>query len=346
MLVAEQAVLLEQQAAETQRRQVHSLLQNVNQAVAGNLGTCIDIKGEDSLGQIGQGLERLLGSLDHAFREIGLNTHTLATAASELAITSRELNDDAAETSTRIGQVATSANVINTGVQSTAASTEQMNAAIREVARCASDAVTVGQDAVMLAEQANTTVQQLSASSLGIGDVLKVITSIAEQTNLLALNATIEAARAGDAGKGFAVVANEVKELAKETARATDEISSRIVTIQTDAGNARDVISRIGEIIKQIDNYQNTVAAAVEEQTATTREIANAVQDSATGSASINDHIADIVSRAQGTKRSVEQVGHSAESLHEIASRVKSLVEVYQRRERPMISADRTWLAA
>ena len=330
LAIAEQAVLQEQQAAENLRRQVNSLLHNVNEAVAGNLCTSIEVKGEDSLGQIGQGLERLLGSLNHAFSEIGHNTNTLAEAASELAITSRKLNDDAAETSSRIEQVANSAIDINNGVQSTAASTEEMNAAIREVARCASDAVTVGQDGVELAEQANTTVQQLSMSSTGIGDVLKVITSIAEQTNLLALNATIEAARAGDAGKGFAVVANEVKELAKETARATDEISSRIATIQTDAGNAEDVISRIGEIIKQIDSYQTTVAAAVEEQTATTREIANAVQDSATGSASINDHIADIVGRAESSKRSVQQVGLSVESLDEIASRVKSLVQVYQ----------------
>ena len=327
---ANEAVRQEQEAAETLQRQVASLLENVHQAESGNLTTRIDVIGNDSLGQVGQGLQRLLHSLSGAFREIGANTYTLAEAASELALTSRELGEDAAETSQRVERVVGSAGSINIGVQSTAAATEQMNAAIREVSRCASEAVKVGQDAVALASQANATVQQLGTSSTGIGDVLKVITSIAEQTNLLALNATIEAARAGDAGKGFAVVANEVKELAKETARATDEISTRIAAIQADASNAGSVIAQITDIIAQIDNYQTTVAAAVEEQTATTREISENVNTSAQGSNEINHHIADILARVENTKCGTEQVDASVVSLHAIASRVKELVEVYR----------------
>jgi len=324
----------EQEAAEKMQRQVASLLESVNQAEAGDLAVRIDVTGEDSLGQVGQGLQRLLHSLNTAFREINANTNTLADAASELALTSRELGEDAAETSQRVESVSVSAASINGGVQSTAAATEQMNAAIREVSRCAAEAVSVGQDAVELAGQANDTVQRLGVSSTGIGNVLKVITSIAEQTNLLALNATIEAARAGDSGKGFAVVANEVKELAKETARATDEISGRISAIQTDAGDAGSVIGRIAGIIEQIDNYQTTVAAAVEEQTATTREISDNVNASAQGSSEINRHIEDILKRVERTKSGTEQVDASVASLHGVASRVKALVQVYREDEK------------
>lgn len=326
---ANESIRREQEAAENLQRQVGLLLESVREAEAGNLATQIKVTGDDSLGQIGQGLQRLLHSLSKAFTEITANTTTLTEAASELALTSRALGEDAAETSIQVERVAGSADSINSGVQSSAAATEQMNAAIREVSRCATEAVSVGQDAVELAEQANSTVQQLGVSSTGIGDVLKVITSIAEQTNLLALNATIEAARAGDAGKGFAVVANEVKELAKETARATEEISSRILAIQEDAGNAGTVIARISDIIKQIDNYQTTVAAAVEEQTATTREISDNVSSSARGSAEINQHITDIVARVENTKYGTEQLDASVVSLHAIASRVKALVQVY-----------------
>ncbi len=326
---AEASTRREKEAAESQRRQVDALLESVNQAVSGDLNARITVKGDDAIGQMGLGLERLLNALSANFSEIGANAQTLTSAANELMSTSRVLGQDAIETSAQVERVSGSANRINSGVQSTASSTEQMNLAIREVSRCASEAVTVGQDAVTLADQANTTVQQLGESSSGIGNVLKVITSIAEQTNLLALNATIEAARAGDAGKGFAVVANEVKDLAKETAKATDEISSRIAAIQADAGNAGDVIAQIADIIQQIDGYQTTVAAAVEEQTSTTREISNNLAASAEGSAEISGHIADIAARTDSAKASSQQVQRSAESLGDIAARLQNLLDVY-----------------
>ena len=161
-----------------------------------------------------------------------------------------------------------------------ATSTEEMQASIREISKAANESAAVARNAVGAAESANATVQRLGESSVGIGKVIKVITSIAQQTNLLALNATIEAARAGEAGKGFAVVANEVKELAKGTARATEEIGQKIEAIQNDTRSAVAAIAQIRNIIKEINDISNNIAAAVEEQTVTTNEISRNVDRS------------------------------------------------------------------
>jgi len=323
-----------QETSESQLRQVDCLLINVNEAVSGNLNTSINVKGDDPIGQVGLGLERLLNSLNASFLEIGESTNTLTRSANELSLASRELGQDATETSMQVERVVGSADAINSGVQVSATSTEQMTLAIREVSRCASEAVSVGEEAVSLTEQATTTVKKLGDSSSGIGSVLKVINSIAEQTNLLALNATIEAARAGDAGKGFAVVANEVKELAKETAKATDEISSRISAIQSDAGNAGEVLAQIVNVIEQIGSYQTTVAAAVDEQTSMTLEISNGLSESAKDSAEISEHITDIAKRTEGTKASALQVESSVNSLHVIAQQLQSLLGFYNSERR------------
>jgi methyl-accepting chemotaxis protein len=210
-----------------------------------------------------------------------------------------------------------------------------VNSAIREVSQCATDAVSVGQKAVKLASEATVTMSQLSESSAGIGNVLKVITSIAEQTNLLALNATIEAARAGDAGKGFAVVANEVKELAKETAKATDEISVRISTIQNDASNAGNVIEQIATIIEQIGDFQKIVANAVNAQTATTREISNSIGVTSVESSAIEQRLTEIASKASQTNESARAVNASATALSDIASQLSELISVYQIQKTP-----------
>ncbi len=170
---------------------------------------------------------------------------------------------------------------LSSSSQDVQASTEQMTASISEIARNATESSRVASSAVALASSTNTVVSSLGESSAKIGQVLKVITTIARQTNLLALNATIEAARAGTAGKGFAVVANEVKELAKETATATEDIGRRIEAIQNDATNAVEAIGKIRTVIDQINDISNTIAGAVEEQTATTNEIARSMTDSA-----------------------------------------------------------------
>ena len=327
--IADAAALQEAEDAQNLKQQVNALLVTVSEAARGNLDTQITVKGDDAIGQVGIALEKLLESMRSNFDLIRVNAHALSDAASDLKGTSTDVGKDAVEASQQVERLSGSARQINDGVQNTATSTEQMNEAIREVSRCASEAVSVGQEAVNLASKATTTVEQLSASSSGIGDVLKVITNIAEQTNLLALNATIEAARAGDAGKGFAVVANEVKELAKETAKATEDISIRIAAIQADASDAGDVIGQISRIIKQIENYQTTVAVAVEEQTAKTREISNNVRSSAKGSDDVSQGIAMIAEKVSNSRRSAEHVDASAVTLEEIVNRLNQLLSIY-----------------
>jgi methyl-accepting chemotaxis protein len=224
-----------------------------------------------------------------------------------------------------------------------------MSATVNEIAKNAQEAARVASEAVTTAEATNDTVAKLGASSAEIGKVIEVITSIAQQTNLLALNATIEAARAGEAGKGFAVVANEVKELAKQTAKATEEIGHKITAIQSNTTGAVEAINSIRAVIDKISHISGVIATAVEEQSATTNEMSRNVGEAAKGAGEISQNIAGVAQAAQSTSNSVGEAQKATEHLAEMAHQLRQLVgqfKVHADARMPAEPAPKTFAAA
>jgi methyl-accepting chemotaxis protein len=259
--------------------------------------------------------------------KIRTTAESLATSSAELSTVSEQMSANAEETQAQAGVVAKASEEVNKNLQTLATGTEEMGSTIKEIAKNATEAARVSAEAVKTAQSTNATVQKLGESSAEIGQVIKVITSIAQQTNLLALNATIEAARAGEMGKGFAVVANEVKELAKQTAKATEDISLKIAAIQTDTKGAVDAIATIGAIIDQISDISSTIATAVEEQSATTDEMSRNVGAAAQGSAEISRNIAGVSEAAQSTTHGAADARGAAEQLSQLASELREMLD-------------------
>jgi methyl-accepting chemotaxis protein len=264
--------------------------------------------------------------LAEAIDRIGQTSEILASSAEELSSVTQQMAANAEETAAQANVVSAAAEEVSTNVQTVATGTEEMSASIKEIAKSATDAARVAETAVGVAERTNETVAKLGESSAEIGKVIKVITSIAQQTNLLALNATIEAARAGEAGKGFAVVANEVKELAKETAKATEDISQKIEAIQTDTRGAVEAIGQISAIINQINDIQNTIATAVEEQTATTNEIGRNVTEAAKGSSEIANNICSVATAAASTTQAANDAQSATAELARMSATLQEVV--------------------
>jgi len=251
----------------------------------------------------------------------------LGAAAEELSATATQMSKNSSDTSEQSTSAAAASEEVSKGVQTVATNTEEMVASIKEIARSSSDAASMSKEAMQRASDTNAMINQLGASSQEIGNVIKVISSIAQQTNLLALNATIEAARAGEAGKGFAVVANEVKELAKQTAKATEEITTKIGAIQGDSKNAVGAIGAIAEVIEKLNGISVSIAAAVEEQTATTNEVSRVVQESSKGVESISSTVKAVASAANQSSEGAAQTLTAAESLSNLATKLADLVK-------------------
>jgi methyl-accepting chemotaxis protein len=268
----------------------------------------------------------LLMGLKTAIGQIAQNAESLATSAEQLNTVSQQVAGNSEETSTQAGVVSAAGEQVSKNIEVVATSSEEMSASIGEISKNSAEAARIAKQAVEVANTTNQTIGRLGDSSTEIGNVIKLITSIAEQTNLLALNATIEAARAGEAGKGFAVVANEVKELAKDTAKATEGISHKIQAIQEDTKGAVAAIAEVGTIINQISDISTTIASAVEEQTATTNEISRNATEAARGSSEIAQNITGVAGAADSTSKGANDTLGAAKSLAEMASQLQELV--------------------
>jgi len=331
---ADRARAEEQLATSDEMRQkVDVLLDVVRRVGQGDLAQDVPVTGSDAAGQLGESVQRLIHELSQNMFDITRNAQALAVSSEELNGTSQQMAAISEETSVQAGTVSIAAEQITKNVQKVSGSTEEMSASIKEISKNAHDAAKVTSAAVRVADETNRTIARLGDSSAEIGKVVKVITSIAEQTNLLALNATIEAARAGEAGKGFAVVANEVKELAKETAKATEDIGRKIDTIQGDTAAAVKAIEEVGRIIAQVNDIATVIAAAVEEQTKTTNEISRNVTEAVQGTANIAQNIAGVADAARESASGATRSQQAAAALSQMASELQTLVSRFVLKE-------------
>jgi methyl-accepting chemotaxis protein len=315
----------ERRQASDMRAKVDCILEVVSLAAAGDLTREVGVEGEDAIGQVGESLGQFFTTLRASIGQIAHSADTLSGASEVLSTLSLDLRSGAEETNSQAQVVSAASEQVSKNVQTVATGIEEMSGSIKEIAKNATEAAKVASAAVQVAQTTNATVQKLGESSAEIGKVTKVITAIAEQTNLLALNATIEAARAGEAGKGFAVVANEVKELAKETAKATEDISQKIAAIQKDTEGTIAAIGQIGTVIGQVNDISNTIASAVEEQTATTNEIARNVAEAAKGSDEIAQNITTVAQAAASTTEGSANMQRAAAELSRTATQLQRL---------------------
>lgn len=281
----------------------------------GDLTARVAESDRDEVGQLGLAFNRFVSRVAETVRAAMDSARSVDEAAAAINVSTVKLSEGAKVSAEQSAAAFDSAGQVNESVSTVASATQEMISSIQEISQSADEAARVGQQAGDLAAQTQGAVAALGTSSQEIGNVISVISSVAAQTNLLALNATIEAARAGDAGKGFAVVADEVKQLAQETAEATEEIARRVKAIQEDSGNAVGAIDQITEVVQLIMQHQTTIAAAVEEQSATTSEVSRGVDNAAGGVGQITDMTGRVGQEAQASAVGMNEIREAAESL-------------------------------
>jgi methyl-accepting chemotaxis protein len=296
----------------------------------GDLTARLDDQASDETGEVALAVNKFIVRVQDLIRQMSGAADTLEGSVQTLSAMTAQMSANADETSSQAAAVTHSAEDVSRNVSTLSAGSEQMSASIREISMNASEAAQVATTAVGIASTARDTVAQLAAASTEIGNVVKLITSIAEQTNLLALNATIEAARAGESGKGFAVVAGEVKELAQETAKATDDITQRVTAIQAGTNAAVEAISTISDIVARISDFSTTIASAVEEQTATTNEMSRSVTEAADSATQIATNITDVSAGASSTSEAATEASRTTQTVATVVGNLKSTVDQFR----------------
>ncbi len=312
------------------RNKLGNILEVVRSANDGDLTKEVSFTGEDTVGQLGEGVRKLVSGMRSRLSAIDESADAVTSSSDSLMHISKHISTTANEVLDGVNTVSATTLNLNERVQSVAAATEQMTASVAEISKNAGNALSVAVTAMQAAEDTNETIGRLGQRGAEIGDVVKMITAIAEQTNLLALNATIEAARAGDAGKGFAVVANEVKELAKQTACATEDIGQKIAGIQVDTNMAVDAIGEIHDIVNQINDIQTSIATAMEQQMVVTKTIAKDVAEVAKGGTQIPSNLSGLAEAAQGPVDGSRGIEAEAERLTRMTSELKALIRHFR----------------